>query len=81
MIGLWVCVLVCLYAKRAFWFLVFVQTLIQDDQITGGRQAIDLYFIQDDGGMFKSTMSFEPYFFVGCKVRTLIFCPSDLIVS
>lgn len=41
---------------------------MKDDTIPGGKAAIDLYFIQDDGGMFKTTIPFEPYFFVGCKV-------------
>lgn len=37
--------------------------------IPGGRSAVDLYFIQDDGGMFKTTVTSQPYFYVGCKVR------------
>jgi len=41
---------------------------MKDDTIPGGKAAIDLYFIQDDGGMFKTTIPFEPYFYVGCKV-------------
>lgn len=28
---------------------------------------MDFYFIQDDGGSFKATVPFEPYFFVGCR--------------
>jgi hypothetical protein len=54
--------------ERTGWLVNMHQTLLVDELIAGGKQAIDLYFIQDDGGMFKSTLTFEPYFFVGCKV-------------
>lgn len=54
--------------ERTGWLVNMHQTLLADELIAGGKQAIDLYFIQDDGGMFKSTLTFEPYFFVGCKV-------------
>lgn len=53
---------------RTGWLVNMHQTLRQDEAVAGGKQAIDLYFVQDDGGMFKSTLLFEPYFFVGCKV-------------
>ena len=29
---------------------------------------MDFYFIQDDGGMFKCTLLYEPYFYIACKV-------------
>ena len=43
------------------------QTLIKSDSHIGGKAAVDFYFIQDDGGSFKATVPFEPYFFVGCR--------------
>lgn len=45
-----------------------MQTLVKDDEIPQGVSAVDYYFIQDDGGMFKATMLYEPYFFISCKV-------------
>ena len=48
--------------------LAFVKTLAKDDEYPQGRAAVDYYFIQDDGGMFKSTLLYEPYFYVSCKV-------------
>lgn len=39
--------------------------------------AVDFYFIQDDGGMFKATMPYEPYFYVGCRVRLTIRSADD----
>jgi DNA polymerase epsilon subunit 1 len=29
---------------------------------------VDYYFIQDDGGMFKATIPYEPYFYITCRV-------------
>ena len=34
----------------------------------GGRAGVDYYFLQDDGGMFKATVPYEPYFCIACKV-------------
>lgn len=34
---------------------------------------MDYYFIQDDGGMFKSTISYEPYFYIATRVRLFPF--------
>jgi len=33
------------------------------------KAGVDYYFIQDDGGMFKSTISYEPYFYIATRVR------------
>lgn len=33
-----------------------------------GQSAVDFYFIQDDGGSFKCTVPYEPYFYVACRV-------------
>lgn len=48
------------------------QTLVPDDSHSGGRAGVDYYFIQDDGGMFKTTLTHEPYFFIACRVRAPI---------
>ena len=34
-----------------------------------GRAAVDYYFIEEDGNLFKSTLLYEPYFYLACKVR------------
>lgn len=46
-----------------------LQTLLRSETCAGGLAAVDYYFIQEDGGMFKATVAFEPYFYVVCKVR------------
>ena len=45
------------------------KTLVKDVDWPGGKAAVDFYFIQDDGGMFKCTLHYEPYFYIACKVR------------
>jgi hypothetical protein len=42
---------------------------VKDSDWPGGRAAVDYYFIQEDGGMFKCTMNYEPYFYISCVVR------------
>jgi DNA polymerase epsilon subunit 1 len=44
------------------------QTLLQSETNPGGTAAVDFYFIQDDGGTFKATIPYEPYFFLTCRV-------------
>lgn len=42
---------------------------MQSDAHPGGLAAVDYYFIQDDGGSFKVSISYEPYFYLTCRVR------------
>lgn len=44
------------------------QTVAPDETNPQGQSAVDYYFIQDDGGMFKSTICYEPYFYIACRV-------------
>jgi DNA polymerase epsilon subunit 1 len=43
--------------------------LIKDEDAPTGLAAVDYYFIQDDGGMFKATVPYDPYFLIACKVN------------
>ena len=45
----------------------------EDDDYIGGKAGVDFYFIEDDGGMFKSTITYEPYFYLCCKVRSIFY--------
>lgn len=49
--------------------LTVIQTLVKDADWPSGKAAVDFYFIQDDGGMFKCTFQYEPYFYIASKVR------------
>jgi len=51
------------------------QTLVPDEGKSSGRQGVDYYFIQDDGGMFKSTLTYEPYFYIATRVRPFSLVP------
>lgn len=54
------------------WLVNMHPTLIEDPDYIGGKAGVDFYFIQDDGGMFKSTLTYEPYFYLCCKVSHTI---------
>ncbi|KAL8292541.1 hypothetical protein RQP46_001153 [Phenoliferia psychrophenolica] len=49
------------------WLVNMIQTLVLDEGKNSGRQGVDYYFIQDDGAMFKSTICYEPYFYIACR--------------
>ncbi|RPD65491.1 DUF1744-domain-containing protein [Lentinus tigrinus ALCF2SS1-7] len=49
------------------WLINMHPTLIKDSDWPGGKAGVDFYFIQDDGGMFKCTLLYEPYFYIACK--------------
>ena len=52
---------------------------MKDSDWPSGKAAVDFYFIQDDGGMFKCTYQYEPYFCVSCTVSRCFPCsPSNV---
>ncbi|KAF9359459.1 DNA polymerase epsilon catalytic subunit [Mortierella sp. AD094] len=50
------------------WLINQHATLVRDEDWPTGRAAIDYYFIQDDGEMFKTTVKYSPYFYIASKV-------------
>ncbi|EMD36430.1 hypothetical protein CERSUDRAFT_66053 [Gelatoporia subvermispora B] len=54
--------------RKEGWLVNMHPTLMKDADWPGGKAAVDYYFIQDDGGMFKCTLQYEPYFYIACKV-------------
>ncbi|KAI1296371.1 DNA polymerase epsilon catalytic subunit [Mortierella claussenii] len=50
------------------WLINQHPTIVKDDDWPSGRSAIDYYFIQDDGEMFKTTVKYSPYFYIASKV-------------
>ncbi|KAG9000298.1 DNA polymerase epsilon catalytic subunit [Tulasnella sp. JGI-2019a] len=56
--------------SRDGWLVNMHPTLVKDEESPLGRSGVDYYFIQDDGGMFKATMLYEPYFYISCKMGT-----------
>ncbi|KAG0052419.1 DNA polymerase epsilon catalytic subunit [Gryganskiella cystojenkinii] len=54
--------------EKLGWLINQHATIVQDDDWSSGRSAVDYYFIQDDGDMFKVTLKYSPYFFIATKV-------------
>ncbi|KAG9322756.1 hypothetical protein KVV02_007016 [Mortierella alpina] len=50
------------------WLINQHATIVKDEDWPTGRSAIDYYFIQDDGEMFKTTLKYSPYFYIASKV-------------
>ncbi|EDR01015.1 uncharacterized protein LACBIDRAFT_312780 [Laccaria bicolor S238N-H82] len=56
--------------RKEGWLVNMHPTLVKDPDWPSGKAAVDFYFIQDDGGMFKCTLQYEPYFCIACKSGT-----------
>lgn len=54
---------------RTGWLVNFHQTVIQEDLDSLGtpQAACDFYFLDQEGGLFKTTVIYEPYFFLVCQ--------------
>lgn len=53
--------------KKVGWLVNIHTTSLEDEKIPEGRSAVDCYFIEEDGGTFKATVEYEPYFLVAVK--------------
>lgn len=53
--------------KRTGWLCNMHSTTIEDEKIPGGRAGVDYYFLEDDGGSFKATVEYDPYFLIAVK--------------
>lgn len=53
--------------KKVGWLVNVHSTSIEDEKIPEGRAGLDCYFIEDDGGTFKATLEYDPYFLVAVK--------------
>jgi DNA polymerase epsilon subunit 1 len=53
--------------KRVGWLCNMHSTSIEDDSVVGGRAGVDFYFIEEDGGTFKATVEYDPYFLIAVK--------------
>ncbi|GAA5871954.1 hypothetical protein JCM8547_006199 [Rhodosporidiobolus lusitaniae] len=53
--------------SRDGWLVNMKETLVADEGKGGGRAGVDYYFIEDDGGMFKATICYEPYFYLATR--------------
>ena len=53
--------------KKIGWLCNMHSTTIEDEKIPGGRAGVDFYFLEDDGGTFKATLEYDPYFLIAVK--------------
>ena len=53
--------------KKTGWLCNMHSTTIQDKKIPGGRAGVDYYFIEEDGGTFKATVEYDPYFLIAVR--------------
>ena len=53
--------------KRTGWLCNMHSTTIEDEKIPGGRAGVDYYFLEEDGGTFKATMEYNPYFLIAVR--------------
>ncbi|KAF2814826.1 DUF1744-domain-containing protein [Mytilinidion resinicola] len=53
--------------KKVGWLCNMHSTSVEDENVPGGRAGVDFYFIEEDGGTFKATVEYDPYFLVAVK--------------
>ncbi|ORX90877.1 putative DNA polymerase epsilon catalytic subunit A [Basidiobolus meristosporus CBS 931.73] len=56
--------------EKLGWLINMHATLVKDSDHPTGRAGVDLYFLEEDGNSFKSTVLYSPYFLIGCKPDT-----------
>lgn len=50
--------------KKTGWLVNFHTTTVPNDDILAGCVGVDYYFLDEEGGYFKVTMQYDPYFLV-----------------
>ena len=53
--------------RKVGWLCNMHSTTIEDDMVPGGRAGVDYYFIEEDGGTFKATVEYDPYFLIAVR--------------
>ncbi|OCL01676.1 DNA polymeras-like protein epsilon [Glonium stellatum] len=53
--------------KKIGWLCNMHSTSVEDENVPGGRAGVNYYFIEEDGGTFKATVEYDPYFLVAVK--------------
>jgi DNA polymerase epsilon subunit 1 len=54
--------------QRVGWLINMHSTMLVDEDKGGQKSAVDFYFLDEDGGGFKATLQYNPYFLIACKV-------------
>ena len=53
--------------KKIGWLCNMHSTSVEDSKVPGGRAGVDYYFLEDDGGSFKATVEYDPYFLIAVR--------------
>lgn len=53
--------------KKTGWLCNMHSTSIEDEKNPNGRAGVDYYFLEDDGGSFKATLEYDPYFLIAVR--------------
>ena len=53
--------------RKIGWLCNMHSTTIEDEKVPGGRAGVDFYFLEEDGGSFKATVEYDPYFLIAVK--------------
>ena len=53
--------------QKTGWLCNMHSTLIEDEKNPNGRAGVDYYFLEDDGGSFKATLEYDPYFLIAVR--------------
>lgn len=53
--------------SKVGWLINMHSTSIEDHNVPGGRAGVDYYFLEEDGGSFKATVEYDPYFLIAVK--------------
>ncbi|ODQ80376.1 hypothetical protein BABINDRAFT_35491 [Babjeviella inositovora NRRL Y-12698] len=51
---------------RTGWLINMHATTVPSDKVLAGLSAVDYYFLDVEGGLFKTTLTYDPYFLVAC---------------
>lgn len=58
--------------QRVGWLINMHTTMLVDEDKGGQKSAVDFYFLDEEGGGFKATLQYNPYFLIATKVNILI---------
>ncbi|ORX45441.1 putative DNA polymerase epsilon catalytic subunit A [Piromyces finnis] len=56
--------------EKIGWLTNIQPTLVKSNDWPSGKAGVDLFFIEEDGQTFKTTVLYEPYFYIMCKKNT-----------
>ena len=53
--------------RKIGWLCNMHSTSVEDEKVPGGRAGVEYYFLEEDGGSFKATVEYDPYFLIAVR--------------